>query len=429
MGGTTAITGNGIHVSCERMPAVETVTLGIWLPRGSRHEPRDLGGMFHFIEHTLFKGTPSRNARAIAEATDAVGGVLDAYTAKEETCYSFKVRAKHLSTMFEILADMLHNPLFDEEELARERSVILEEIKMEEDNPEDVAYEHNLGALWPEHPIGRPILGRAEDVACFDRARTAAFHQGFYREQGLVVSAAGNCDHDEIAALVERWFPGRRAIPVGDPDALSTPVAQASQTFLARRHFEQVNFCLSFPALAYTDPDRDALYLLNTALGGAASSRLFQRIREERGLAYSIGSYTNLFSDCGALTIYGGCSPENLETVIELALAEVVDLAEHGLDNDEFARAREQLIGSTLMGLETTGSRAGVMARELMLTGTRFDLAETVAALEAVSRTRVRDLAEQIFRDESLTLTAVGRLPASGPRQPFTLRKPAVLGG
>ncbi|MDJ0841710.1 MAG: pitrilysin family protein [Acidobacteriota bacterium] len=412
---------NGMRVATEWMPAVETVSLGFWLPRGSRHEDPVTNGMFHFIEHTLFKGTSTRGARDIAEAVDSVGGVLDAYTAKEETCYSFKVREKHLPVMLDILADMLQHPLFDPEELTRERRVVLEEIKMEEDNPEDLAYERSLQNLWTGHPIGRPILGTVETVAAFDHDAAAAFHRRFYHSGGLVVSAAGKVDHDQLCDELTQRFPIRDALAPAPSEAAEKPAAQGFQVYLPRPHLEQVNFCLNFEAEAYTHPDRDALYLLNTLLGGSMSSRLFQRIREENGLAYSVGSFTSLFSDCGMFTIYGGCSPENFEKVLTLAFQVVAELLEKGIPQAELARAREQLIGNTLMGLETTGSRASSMARDLMLLDRPFDLVEAIAALEAVDLPRVTRAAEDLFTRKTMGLFAVGRLPGDAPEKPWSL--------
>jgi len=417
---------NGMHVASEHMTGVETVSLGIFLPRGSRHEPERSGGITHFIEHMLFKGTAARSARGIAEATDAVGGVLDAYTAKEETCFSFKVRNKHLETMLDILADMMQNPAFTAGELDRERMVILEEIKMEEDNPEDLVHEKNIQEIWAGHPMGAPILGTHSSVQALSREEIVDFHQRQFRNAGMVVTAAGSIDHDWLCDAIAARFPGSEPIPEASPAAAAVPVPIASQRFVSREHLEQVNFCISFDAPAYPDEARETLYLLSSVLGGSMSSRLFQKIREEHGLAYTIGSFANTYSDCGLLTIYGGCSPDRFETVVALVLGEIAALRDHGVPSDELARAREQLIGNTLMGLETTGSRSAVLARELMLRGRLFDLEETVARMEAVDGDRVLGLARHIFRDARMGLTAVGRLSGHEPMHSYGLDAPLI---
>ena len=410
---------NGMRLLTERVDYVDTVTLGVWLTHGSRDEAPDENGMFHFIEHTLFKGTADLSARRIAEIMDGMGGVLDAYTSKEETCYSVKVPTRHLSRALDIMAEMLCHPIFDREELDRERMVVLEEIKMEEDNPEDLVYERNLQAFWRDHPLGRPILGTRESVSAFRQADVRAFHQRFYRTQAMVVAAAGKVDHQDLIAQLSARFPTSPSDLA--PLARKAPKPHAFQIYLPTEHHEQVNFCLSFPGISHRDPDRFAYFLLSTLLGGSMSSRLFQKIREDRGLVYHIGTFLNSTMDGGIFTIYGGCSPEHFPQVMRLSLGEVSTLVRHGPSAEELARAREHYIGSTQMSLEATQARASAMAKAHIYRGEKFDLEAGFAALERVSLGDVQRVAATHLRDDFLGLTAIGRLPGEQPQERWSI--------
>lgn len=413
---------NGMRVITEAVDHVDTVALGIWLDKGSRHESPSENGMFHFIEHTLFKGTPSRNARQIAETIDSIGGILDAYTAKEETCYSIKVRRKHLDHTLEILADMLQNPLFDPEELDRERGVILEEIKMEEDNAEDLVYEKSLFYFWPDHSLGSPILGTPENVSRFDHAEVSAFHRRFYRPDHMIVSAAGKLDHDYLCQKLAELFPVNR-LPL-DPPVELAPLASPQQIYLPRPSLEQVNFCLNFNGLSQLDARYEQMALLNTLLGAGMSCRLFQKIREDRGLTYSIGSFTFAARDSGLFTIYGGCGPETFEEVVNLCLEELRILCREGLQPGELDRAREQYTGSLVMGLESTHSRASAMARHLLYMDEIFDEEKVQEEVEKITEAETLELARELFNDSSLSLCAIGRLDEEAPASPFQLQNP-----
>jgi len=410
---------NGMIVLTEMMQAVETVSLGIWLPRGSRDEHPKENGMFHFIEHTLFKGTPTRSARAIAEDVDSVGAVLDAFTGKEETCYSIKVRDKRLFFTLEILADMLRNPLFDPEELARERNVILEEIKMEEDSPEDMAYELSLQHSWQGNRMGAPILGTREIVKGFNRENAQAFHKKHYQPQNLLVAAAGKVNHDQLCQwLLELFPPG----PQNDHSVKREhPPTKAYQIYQHNPNLEQINFCLNLPGLSLKDSRRNAFYLLNTLLGGASSSRLFLTIREERGLAYSVGSFTNACSDSGLLTVYGGCSPENFNEVMNLTLEELNQIKSKGVTEAEVGRAREQFSSGLVMNLETTQGRASMLARSFMYSGEIFDIQAALRQIDKVSLEDVNQLASELLTDAGLGLFAIGRLGRDRPQKPWRL--------
>jgi predicted Zn-dependent peptidase len=413
---------NGTHLLSERVDHVDTVALGVWLRRGSRDEERHENGMFHFIEHTLFKGTPDYNARRIAEIMDGMGGVLDAYTSKEETCYSFKVPARHLPRALEILVDMLTRPVFDEEELERERMVVLEEIKMEEDNPEDLVYERNLQAFWDGHPLGRPILGTPETVSSFTRDQLRAFHRRFYHPGDLVIAAAGKVDHHDLETRINALFPvDHGEAPAGN--GATPPMPHAFQRYYPTSHHEQVNFCISFSGSSHTDPDRHAFYLLSALLGGSMSSRLFQKIREDRGLVYHIGTFLNSYRDGGVFTIYGGCSPANFDQVVELTFSEIRDCVSNGISREELDRAREHYIGSSLMSLEATQARAAAMAKSLIYRGQHFNLEAGIAALEEVSVGDVQRVAAEHLTDNTLGLCAIGRFSSDRPATPWTLSK------
>ncbi len=411
---------NGMRVLTEKVDHVETVSLGVWLDRGSREETERENGMFHFIEHTLFKGTPSRNAREIAESVDGVGGILDAYTSKEETCYSIRVMDKYLDTTLEILADMLRHPLFHNEELDRERMVILEEIKMEEDNPEDLAYEKNMLHFWRNQSIGRPILGSPANVSRFDQGETSAFHRKYYRTENMLVSAAGKVDHEKLCAGLTGLFPGDQSGQEGRKDR-AAPEVFPFQVYLPNSHLEQVNFCLSFQGVSLQNSRRHDFYLLNTILGAGMSSRLFQTIREERGLTYNIGSFTNCCSDCGQFLIYGGCSPEYFDEVVRLSLGEVRRLLEDGITPKELERAKAQFTSSLVMNLENTQARAAIMAKQMLYLEEVFDLDLAISRIEAVRREDIHQLARDLFSDETLGLSAVGPLALSSPADPWTL--------
>ncbi len=419
-GPRTAVLRNRMRVVSERLSHVETVFLGVWLNRGSRSEAPRENGMFHFIEHMLFKGTAARSARRIAEEIEGVGGVLDAYTGKEETSYSARVRAKHLPLALEILADMLCAPKFDPAELDRERQVILEEMKMEEDNPEDLAYERGVQAFWRDHPLGAPILGVPKNIRRFDRAETAAFHRRFYTPENMLVVAVGNVDHDDLCRRLEALFPNREP-EGGEEPAWTAPKPAPSQRYLVNDALEQVNFCVNFAGVSVGDPRRDAMMALASLLGGGMSSRLFQSVREERGLAYSVGAFANAFSDSGMVTVYGGCSPDRFDEVMEVSLDEIAALASRGATAQELGRAKEQLIGSLAISLEGVYSRASATARQMLYFDRPLDAAESIRELESVSLDEVNALAGELFDNRAMGVFAVGDLKAEAPARPWRL--------
>ena len=415
-----SVLDNGIRVVTENLSHVDTVALGVWIDKGSRYETESENGMFHFIEHTLFKGTPDRNARQIAESVEGVGGLLDAYTAKEETCYSVRVRGKHLDFCLGILADMLIRPLFDRAELDRERSVIVEEIKMEEDNPEDLAYERNLRRYFEGHPLANPILGNPGNIRAFKRRQVREFHRRFYVGNNMVVAAAGRLDHHRLCDRLRTLFEG---LPLREwePPPQNPPQPRAFQAHLPGPHWEQVNFCLNFPGVSYRDPRRHAFHLLSLLLGGGMSSRLFQKIREERGLAYAIGTFAAPGTDYGLLSLYGGCSPRQYDRVLALCIEELNLLKRHGVTKEETSRAREQAIGMLVMGLEATQTRAAALARSLMTLNEIFEAEQEISGLEAVTDGQITELARELIADDALGLLAVGNFKDEVPSHFWSL--------
>lgn len=401
--------GNGMRVVTEHVPHVESVSLGIWLVKGSRHELAQENGMFHFIEHTLFKGTPTWSARKIAEAFDGIGGSLDAHTGKEETCFSFRLRAKHLNFGMNILGEMLRDPAFEAVELDRERQVILEEIKMAADDPEDLAFESAMQAFWGDHPLGRPILGRPELVQGFQPAQVKHFHQVHYQPEQMIVAAAGKLDHDALLKMLEHHFP-TKATEALDIFRNEPPKPKGFSVHIDRPHLEQATFCLIYPGLNQNHPQMPALALLCTLLGGGMSSRLFQTIREEHGLAYSVGAFFGAYQDAGYVSIYGSCSPENLEKVLVLVEGELEKLRDGLVDEMELQRAREQCIGGMVLGLEHSAARAGALAKAMQYGGNIFDLQQQIEKLQKVICEDIQHLAKDLLTQERMGHSVVGPL-------------------
>ncbi len=395
---------NGLVVLTEPMDHVRTVALGVWISAGSRYEDGARNGISHFIEHVLFKGTATRSALEIAQAMDAIGGHLNAFTDKEHTCFYLRVLSDHLEEGLEVLADMMLHPALEPEALERERQVVIEEIKMYEDAPDDLVHDLFSATLWPGHPLGRPVSGSQESVGGLRREDLLEFMAVRYRPDVSLVAAAGRLEHDRIVALVERTLQGW----VGRATSVTLrPPAPARATAVRSKEIEQVHLCLGVPGLPQAHPDRYALFVLDTALGGSMSSRLFQEIREERGLAYSISSYHAAYRDTGAFVIYAGTSPQACREVLRLIL-EGLRRARQGLSAEEITRAKESLKGSLMLELETPGSRMTKLARSEQYFGRQITLDEIIADVEAVRSEDVRREAEELLVSGRLTLSAIG---------------------
>jgi predicted Zn-dependent peptidase len=399
---------NGMVVITEPMEHVHSVSVGIWLRSGSRREPAALNGISHFIEHMVFKGTRRRSAEDIAREVDRVGGMLDAFTSKEMVCFNTKVLDEHLPKAFDVLADLVLEPKFAEEDIAREQSVVLEEIRMTQDSPEDLVHELFTQNFWSSHALGKPILGTPETVSAFDRAALQSWFHDSYAPNHLVITAAGHVTHEQMVDLVTERF--SKLAPVRD--ALTDPIPQPSPhvTQRAKRELEQVHICLGVAALPLTDDRRFAVSLLNNILGGGMSSRLFQNIREKLGIAYAIFSEMNSYRDAGILSVYAGTSLETAEQLVSCVLEEFRRLRDEPLDEEEIRRAKDHLKGATLLALEGSGSRMNSLARYHIYFGRHFTPHELIAMLEAVTAEQIQQVAREFFVPERLAASIVGNL-------------------
>lgn len=399
---------NGLTVLTERMPQVRSVSMGVWVKTGSRSESPELNGVAHFVEHLLFKGTRRRTAEEIAREVDSIGGHLDAFTGKETACYSAKVLDDHLPLAFDILSDLVLHPRFDPDEMERERRVVLEEIKMEEDTPDDLVCEIFTQNFWRNQPLGRPILGTARSVGRLDRDRVAGYFREHYAPDQLVVSAAGHLDHPDILDLASRHFGHLERRPDGRALAPAKPCNPIS--LRTKKELEQAHICLGVPGCALTDRNRFAFYLLSTILGAGMSSRLFQNIREKQGLAYAIYSGLSAFRDTGCLSVYAGTSLENAGRVVGSIVREFRDLKEHRVKEEELRRAKDHLKGSLLLSLESSSSRMANLARQELYFGDYTPPRETILDIGRVSADQVQALAHSVFDTRQVSLTVLGNL-------------------
>ena len=401
---------NGLLVLTEQMPHMRSVAMGAWLREGARDETPEENGISHFVEHMLFKGTTSRSAQQIAREVDSIGGNLDAFTGKETVCFNIKVLDENLAPALDVLSDLVLHPSFSPEDLAREQGVILEEIKMDEDNPDSLVHETWTQRFWPKHPLGRPILGTAGTVSSFTRQTVFDHHARRFTPQNLVFSAAGHLDHDEFVGAVEQKFGSLAAGSDGQTEAVPPPTPTPHLTLRKKRSLEQVQLCLGMPAPPTHSPDRFGLYLLNTILGGGMSSRLFQSVREDRGLAYSIFSELSPFRDAGSFSIYAGVSPKRTRETLTVTLAELARLKSEPVPDAELDRARNQMKSNIVLGLESSGSRMSNLARQQMNFGRFFPVEEITAAIDRVTPADLMRLAKELFRPELLALTLLGNL-------------------
>jgi predicted Zn-dependent peptidase len=404
---------NNLTVITEHMPGLRSVTIGIWVRRGSRHETPHLNGICHFIEHTVFKGTTRRSALDIAIESDRLGGHLDAFTTHELTGFTMKVADTGLPQGFDLLADMLARPRFETEDLRREQKVIIEEMKMVEDTPDEYLGELFNAAYFPDHPLGRPIEGTASTVSSFDRERTINYHAQEFSPRNLVVTAAGNIEHERLVEMAVKAFAGS-----DDNQAATTPTGTgggaphpAAPILIERKkELEQAHLIIAAPWPSARHEDRFAGSLLASVIGGGTSSRLWQAIREERGLAYSVGAGASAFSDVGVFTIYAGTSPDKLDEVLDLSLAELRRAVRERVDEDELTLVKDQAVSSILLGLESSSVRAGALARQEIIHGRRISPDEIISRLEAVTVEDLERVARTYFTTEALALGALGNL-------------------
>ena len=402
-----SILPNGIRVVTERISYVRSVAIGIWVDTGSRNEPEERGGISHLIEHLVFKGTESRTAEEIARTMDSVGGQMDAFTAKEQTCFFVNVLDGHLPLAADLLTDILLHPLFGAEDIEKEKSVILQEIKMVEDTPDDLIHDLFAERVWAGHPLGRPILGRREVVQGLNRETIVRHFREEYCPAKIVIAVAGHAEHDEVLRLLAPRFDGF-AGPANARDGC--PPTRRVTVDLVEKPLEQVHMVVGFPGLSHTAPERYALYILNDIIGGSMSSRLFQQVRERQGLVYSIHSGTQAYRDTGILYIYAATDAPNLGTVLKLTLNEVRDLKKTGIAAAELRRAKEHLKGNLMLSLESTSSRMSRLAKQELYFGSFFSLDEMLAAIDAVREEEVQSLIHRFLDEEQLSILTLGRL-------------------
>jgi predicted Zn-dependent peptidase len=390
---------NGLRILTERMTQVRSISIGVWLTRGSRHETAEQGGIAHFVEHMLFKGTATRSAEDIAQAIDSIGGQLDAFTAKEYASYYIKVLDEHLPLALDILSDIVLNPAFTPDDIEREKKVVVEEIKMVEDTPDDLVHELFTQGFWENHPLGRPILGTRDTVESFTSKRLRQYFTNAYTPRNLVVSAVGNLEHERLRDLVGEKFGDLNA--VGEPFSEQAPTV-VPKILIRNKELEQSHVCLGASSYPQNHDDRYASYVLNTLLGGSMSSRLFQNVREKRGLAYAVFSGLSAYRDAGSFTIYAGCANE--------AVGEVVDLVVEELRGIRQTPVPDHLKGSLMLSLENTASRMSHLARQEIYFDRQFGLDETLQGIERVTAADLLRVAGDLFGNGSLAATVLGNV-------------------
>ena len=407
---TRDVFDNGLTLLAEPMPDVRSVSIGAWLTHGSRHEGDADAGIAHFTEHMLFKGTTSRSAETIAQQVDSMGGQLDAFTAKECASYYVKVLDEHLPRAVDLLSDLLLRPAFHDADIRREAQVVLEEIKMVEDTPDDLVHELFTRRFWPGHPLGRSILGSPDSVSGITNDSLRAFFQRSYVAGNLVVAVAGNVEHGPLRDLIGRAFDD---LPAQAEPAVESPPAVQPGLSVQRKAIEQSHVCLGTRGYAQAHADRYPSYVLNTVLGGSMSSRLFQNIRERRGLAYAVSSGLESYRDTGMLAVYVGCAAAAVPQVIDLVAAEMRALAREPLPGEELQRAKDHLKGSLVLGLESTASRMSQLARSEIYFGRQISVDESLSRVDAITADDVQRVAADLFSNGNLAATVLG--PEDGP--------------
>src|ERR1700752_328633 len=402
------VLSNGLTIITEQMAHIRSASIGIWLQTGSRDEDPEWNGISHFIEHMVFKGTKHRSAEEIARQVDSIGGNMDAFTAKECICFNVKVLDEHVPVALDVLSDLALNPVFDAADIDRERAVIMEEIKMDEDNPDYLVHEIFPQNFWKGPPPGKPILGTKETVKRFERPSVVEAYGHRFAPGNIIVSAAGNLDHDKFVELVTRHFEHMK--PMSNGFHSSKPKIVSRIILRNKKALEQVQLCIGVPAYPIAHEKRHAVYILNTVLGGGMSSRLFQNIRERQGLAYSIYSDLNPYRDTGCLAVYAGTSLASAAKVVPSVVSEFRKLKTERVPEEELRRAKAQLQGSLMLSLESSTSRMSNLARQEMYFDRFYHLDELISRLAAVWSEDLTDLANEFVKTESVAVTALGTL-------------------
>ena len=396
---------SGLRVVTEALPGTRSVTIGAWVGSGARDEAPEISGASHFLEHLLFKGTATRTARDIAEAVESVGGEMNAFTTHEQTVFYVRLPDTELDRGIDILADVVWQPAFRPDDIEAERQVILEEIGMRDDTPDDLVHDLFTRAHFPEHPLGREVLGGHDTIAAMSRDGIADYHDAHYEPANIVVAAAGNLDHDRVLSRFEARSPGTRPARPARPRVDAAPPQAVA---VVRRPTEQAHLVLGVRSIPALDPDRDALNVVNQALGGGMASRLFQEVREQRGLAYSVFAYRAAFDDIGYLAIYAGTAPDRVRETLDVIETELARLVRDGLPEAELEAAKGHLTGSLAMSLETSASRMRRLGRSELVEGEIPTLDSVIARIDAVTVDDARRVIDRVFTDAARTLAVVG---------------------
>lgn len=399
---------NGLRVVCEKIPYVRSVSTGIWVKTGSRDENQENNGISHFVEHMLFKGTKTRNAAQIAECIDNIGGQINAFTGKECTCFYARTLDDHIGTALDVLSDMFFNSIFDPKDIALEKQVILEEISMYEDSPEELVHDLLSETVWRGSSIGKPILGTRESLKNIDRRMIKEYMGERYIQPNTVISVAGNFDEKQLEALLEKYFGAWE--PKSGKTQESQHVEFRPETSIREKDTEQVHICIGFEGIKSGDDDIYPLLAVNSILGGGMSSRLYQKIREEKGLVYSIYSYPTTYTDTGLFTIYAGMKPENLGEVMKLIEEEIAVIGEKGITRAELERAREQMKGNYILGLESTSSRMNSIGKSELLLGYIYTPDEILEKIDSITMDDIVRMISHIFGKGSKGMSVVGNI-------------------
>lgn len=409
---------NGVTIVSEEVPGVHSVAVGFWVKTGSRHEEPEEAGISHLIEHLLFKGTAKRNAKQIAEAIEEVGGQLNAFTSKEYTCYYVRVLAEYLPLAVDVLSDMVFNSLFREEDIAREKKVVAEEISMYEDTPDDIIHDYFSQTIWDGHPLGRPIIGTMDSLSRINRERLLSFYNRHYSPSNMVVALAGKFQHSEAVDLLGSAL---ASLPAHKVENQITPPQTKATIKSFYRDLEQVQICMGVPGVSLYDENVYHLQIVNNILGGGASSRLFQRVREERALVYAIYSYYLSFLDSGLFTIYAGTNPVNCQDVLDLSWQEIYDITESGVLEKELKRAKTQVKGSLLLAQESVLQRMHRLGKSELVYNRLITIEEILDKINALTEGDVQSFARKIFNPNQMTITVLGPLTEDKIRYPFAV--------
>jgi predicted Zn-dependent peptidase len=402
---------NGMRVVTERISTLKSVTVGIWVNTGSRDERPAQAGYSHFIEHMFFKGTRSRSATEISREIDGLGGEMNAFTTRETTTFYVKVLDQQLQQALELLADLFHHSRFDSKEVEKEKQVVLEEIRMVQDDPEDLVQELHTGQVLGRHPLGRSILGHENTIQNLRRPDLLGYIETHYDPSQIVIAIAGNFEQARLERLVERYFAKRKPV-AGVSRVVRRPPDVHGGVLVKRKPLEQVHLCLGLKGVAAGHRDRYAVYALNSVLGGSMSSRLFQEIREKRGLAYSIYSFLSGYSDIGTITVYAATRPKEVSRVVDLVCREIARLHKHGIERKELDRAKNQMKGSLMLSLESSHSRMSKLAKDELIYGTRTSLEQMLSHIDRVTCEQVYAVSQQLFEIDQLAITGLGPVSA-----------------